>query len=78
MTSVIDDYFRSKKKTYWKTWELKDSREHPPGSIHWVLFIIGEDDPHAPYYYGVESSQEEAETEIKWAIGTYLKSAGLL
>jgi len=75
--SLIDDYFNSKKKTYWKTWELRDT-QYPDGTIHWILFIIGDDDYHTPYYYGVKDSVTEAEAEIKWAIGTYLKSAGLL
>ena len=80
MTSVdlINEYFTSKKKTYWKTWVLTHSEDYPVGSIHWVLFVTGDDEYNTPYYYGVENSVTEAEQEIKWAIGTYLKSVGLL
>ena len=74
--SVIDYWYNNKKKTYWKTWEVRDT-QFPDGSIAWTLFIL-EEGFNTPMHYGVEGSVEEAKEEIKWAIGTYLKSNNLL
>ena len=75
MTTLIEEYFDSKKKTYWKIWEVKDT-DYPAGSIGWVLFF--KEDIDQPMHHGVEDSVEHAEHEIKWAIATYLKSQKML
>ena len=75
--SLVDEYYSSKKLTYHNTWDLSVSEQFPEGGVHWVLFII-EDEFHTPYYFGVEPNHEQAISEMKWAIGTYLKSHGML
>ena len=72
----VESYNLDKKLTYHRTWEVKDDK-FPEGAVHWVLFIL-EDEFHTPYYFGVEPDAVKAEEEIKWAIGTYLKSHNLL
>ena len=76
MPNLIEEYFRSKKKTHWRTWVNKHDTAYPAGSICWCLFFP--DDIGAPYHYGVEGSLAEAEEEIKWVIGSYLKTQGML
>ena len=74
--SSVDEYYNSKKLTYHRTWEVKDS-QFPEGSVHWILFII-EDEFDTPYYYGVEADIVTAESQIRWTIATYLKRQGVL
>ena len=74
--SSIEDYYKNRKLTYHKTWNVTDT-QFPEGAVHWILYIL-EDETHAPYHYGVEGTQEEAENEIRWVIGSYLKSNNLL
>ena len=74
--SSIEEFYKNKKLTYHRTWEVKDS-QFPEGCVHWILFII-EDDYQSPYYYGVENDVVKAEEQIKWSIGTYLKNNNLL
>ena len=74
--SLVNDYFEDTNKTYWKTWEVKDE-QFPNGTVHWILFIK-EDDWNPPYYYGMEPTALKAEQEIKFAIGSYLRSLDLL
>ena len=74
--SSVEEYYKNKKLTYHKTWEVKDE-QFPDGGVHWILFII-EDDYHSPYYYGMESDIVKAEEQIKWSIATYLKSHNML
>ena len=74
--SSVDEYYNSKKLTYHRTWEVKDS-QFPEGSVHWILFII-EDEFDTPYYYGVEADIVTAESQIRWTIATYLKRKEVL
>ena len=74
--SSVEEYYKSKKLTYHKTWEVKDE-QFPEGSVHWILFII-EDEYYSPYYFGVEDNGVKADEQIKWAIATYLKSHNML
>ena len=74
--SKVDEYYRNKKLTYHKTWEVKDD-QFPDGAVHWILFMI-EDDYQSPYYYGIEDTTERADKQIKWAIATHLKKDGVL
>ena len=74
--SSVDEYYKNKKLTYHKTWEVKDT-QFPEGGVHWILFII-EDEFNTPYYYGIEDNEEKAEQQIKWSIATYLKQLNLL
>ena len=72
VTKQIDEWFNSKKKTHWKTWECVGT-DHPPGTWSWVLFFT-DSDYDGSYHYGVASSETDAHTEIKWVIGTYLEN----
>jgi len=74
--SSIEEYYTTKKLTYHKTWNVTDT-QFPDGAVHWILYIL-EDEIHVPYYYGVEDTQEKAENEIRWVIGSYLKRNNLL
>ena len=74
--SSVEEYYKNKKLTYHKTWEVKDE-QFPEGAVHWILFII-EDDYQSPYYYGMEPDVVKANEQIKWAIATYLKSHNML
>ena len=74
--SSIDEYYKNRKLTYHKTWNVTDT-QFPEGAVHWILYIL-EDETHAPYHYGVESTEAEAENEIRWVIGSYLKNNNLL
>ena len=74
--SSVEEYYKNKKLTYHQTWEVKD-KQFPEGTVHWILFII-EDEFDTPYYFGVEPDIVTAEAQIKWAIGTYLKSQNVL
>ena len=74
--SSVEEYYNSKKLTYHRTWEVKDT-QFPDGSVHWVLFII-EDEFDTPYFYGVESDIVKAESQIKWTIASYLKTHNML
>ena len=76
MTEQIDEWFNSKKKTYWKVWECVGN-DHPPGTWSWVLFYTGAD-YDGSYDYGIASSEADAHNEIKWAIGTHLQNNNLL
>ena len=74
--SSIEEYYTTRKLTYHKTWNVTDT-QFPEGAVHWILYIL-EDEIHVPYYYGVEATQEEAENEIRWVIGSYLERNNLL
>ena len=74
--SKVDEYYRNKKLTYHKTWEVKDE-QFPDGSVHWALFMI-EDEYQSPFFYGIEDTHERANEQIKWAIASYLKREGVL
>ena len=74
--SSVEEYYKNKKLTYHKTWEVKDE-QFPEGTVHWILFII-EDELQTPYYYGMEPDIVKAEEQIKWTIATYLKSQNVL
>ena len=49
-----------------------------PGASNKEILYILEDETYAPYYYGVEDTQEKAENEIRWVIGSYLERHNLL
>jgi hypothetical protein len=74
--SSIEEYYNTGNLTYHKTWNVTDT-QFPEGAVHWILYIL-EDETHAPYYYGVEATQKEAENEIRWVIGSYLERNNLL
>ena len=74
--SSIEEYYTTRKLTYHKTWNVTDT-QFPEGAVHWILYIL-EDEIHSPYHYGVVATEEEAENEIRWVIGSYLKSNNLL
>ena len=61
----IKMWMESKKKTYWKTWPTKKG-------YAWVLFF---NDDEVAYYHGEEKSEERCIDEIKWAIGSFLKTS---
>lgn len=68
--SVVDQWFKNKKKTYWKIWELKEG-----GHAYFMCFT---DDIWEPAHYGSEMSEEKCIEEIKWVIASYLKGKELL
>ncbi len=76
MTQLIEDWYNDKEKTYWKTWESNDT-SHPIGTWSWVLFFCPAD-LYPTYHYGITGSEEEAKSEIRWAIGAYLERQKLL
>ena len=67
----------SKKRTYWKVWELNDT-DYEQGTYCWVLFFTGEDFYNTPYHNGIAGSEEECMKEIKWLVATKLTEEGLL
>ena len=76
MSELVNEWFNSKKKTYWKAWECNDTN-HPEGTWSWVLFFTSADlDP--TYHYGIAGSESEAHSEIKWAIESYLDRRDML
>ena len=74
--SSVEEYYKNKKLTYHKTWAVKDE-QFPEPQVHWILFMI-EDDYQSPYFYGIEPTEEEADKQIKWAIGSYLSQNNML
>jgi|TARA_R110002050_G_scaffold1114_2_gene7650 hypothetical protein len=74
--SSIDEYYKNRKLTYHKTWNVTDT-QFPEGAVHWILYIL-EDETHAPYHYGVEATEAAAENEIRWVIGSYIENNNLL
>jgi len=74
--SSIEKYYTTRKLTYHKTWNVTDT-QFRDGAVHWILYIL-EDEMHAPYHYGVEATEEAAENEIRWVIGSYLERNNLL
>ena len=68
--SVVDQWFKNKKKTYWKIWELKEG-----GHAYFMCFP---DDIWEPAHYGSEMSEEKCIEEIKWVIASYLKRKDML
>ena len=74
--SSIDEYYNNRKLTYHKTWNVTDT-QFPEGAVHWILYIL-EDEFYAPYHYGVEGTQEKAENEIRWVIGSYIEQNKVL
>jgi hypothetical protein len=75
--SSIEDYYNNRKLTYHRTWNVTDT-QFPDGAVHWILYILEDDMWYAPYYYGVEDTQEKAENEIRWVIGSYLEKKTVL
>ena len=76
--NLIDEWMKSKKKTYWKVWECNDT-SYVEGSYCWVLFFTEETEGmNATYETGVSGSEEECKKEIKEAIGVRIKNLDLL
>ena len=70
MSSIITEWFNSKKKTYHRIWEIKDG-------YAWCLFFVG-DPITGNYHCGVESSESLCVDQIMWSIGTELEKRNLL
>lgn len=68
---MINEWFDSKKKTYHKSWEMKE------GGYAWVLFFV-DDGFSGAYHTGTADNEAGCEKEIKWCIGTELVKRGLL
>ena len=73
--NLIDEWMKSKKKTYWKVWECNDT-SYEEGSYCWVLFFTEEIEGY--YETGVSGSEESCKKEIKEAIGVRLTNLNLL
>ena len=71
MDDLIEQWYNTKKKTYHRTWELKQ------GGWCWCLFFTG-DPITGNYHTGVEDSKTLCEKEIKWSIGSEIKRRNLL
>ena len=76
--NLIDEWMKSKKKTYWKVWECNDT-SYVEGSYCWVLFFTEETEGmNADWEQGVSGSEQECKKEIKEAIGVRLTNLNLL
>ena len=70
MSSLISEWFNSKKKTYHKVWKIDQG-------YAWCLFFT-DDVITGRYHTGVEDTEQLCIDQIMWAIGTELELRNLL
>ena len=70
MDKVIEEWYRSRKKTYHRVWETKLGWA-------WCLFFT-EEGASGSYHTGMKDTETEANNEIMWAIATELRSRKLI
>ena len=75
--TLVDEWMNSKKKTYWRCWEVKGT-DYTPGTWQWVLFYTEDDNnPKAAYDSGLCGSEDECKKEIKETIANRIKNSVL-